>query len=264
MDDRSTEILTEEQPPALSIVIPTLNEARSIEQTLDFIISVKGEIEVIVVDGGSLDGTVEIVRRRGVKLITSERGRGVQMHAGACAARGEALWFLHADTHPAPDSPQRIAETLRDPSVVAGNFNVCFDGTSSAARFLTWLYPQLRKFGLAYGDSAIFVLRDVYEGIGGFRPFPIFEDLDLVRRLRKRGRFAHLPFVIVTSSRRFENRSFALTFVKWAWLQALYWLGVHPRTLGRLYAPVRNAGDTLHRNDDSSQAYPDSHSGECG
>jgi rSAM/selenodomain-associated transferase 2 len=264
MDDRGTEFLSGEQPPALTIIIPTLNEARSIDQTLDSVMSIKGDIEVIVVDCGSLDGTVEIVRRRGVKLVTSERGRGVQMHAGARMARGKALWFLHADTHAAPDSAHRIVETLCEPNVVAGNFNVRFDGTRRAARFLTWLYPQLRKLGLAYGDSAIFVLRDVYEEVGGFRPFPIFEDLDLVRRLRKRGRFAHLSAVIMTSSRRFEGRSFALTFVRWACLQGLYWMGVHPRTLGRLYAPVRKAGEKVQRNDDSPQAIGDSRSEESG
>ena len=204
--------------------------------------SVRRRVEVIVVDGGSSDGTVEIVRGRGVTLVTSERGRGRQMRAGACAARGEALWFLHADTQPLPESVERIVEALRDPEVVAGNFQLRFDGTRRAARFLTWLYPQLRKLGLAYGDSAIFVRREAYEQVGGFQPFPIFEDLDLVRRLRRRGCVAHLPDVVITSSRRFEGRSFALTFARWACLQALYWLGVHPHTLGRLYAPVRDAG----------------------
>ena len=202
---------------------------------------IRGRVEVIVVDGGSFDGTVEMVRGRGTMLITSERGRGLQMHAGACAARGSALWFLHADTQPSPESAERIIEALRDPKVVAGNFRLRFDGARRAARFLTWLYPQLRKLGLAYGDSAIFVRREAYHKVSGFQPYPIFEDLDLVRRLRQHGHLAHLPVVIVTSSRRFEGRSFALTFARWAFLQALYWLGVHPRTLGRLYAPIRKA-----------------------
>jgi GT2 family glycosyltransferase len=118
---------------------------------------------------------------------------------------------------------------------------VRFDGGRRAARFLTWLYPRLRGFGLVYGDSAIFVRRKVYEDVGGFRAYPIFEDVDLVRRLKKRGRFAHLPDVVVTSARRFEGRSFALTFARWSLLQALYWAGVPPRTLARFYAPVRRS-----------------------
>lgn len=231
----------------LSVIIPTFNERQSIGRTLDAVAALRGDAEVIVVDGGSVDGTPEIARGRGVKLITGYRGRGAQMHAGADAACGAALWFLHADTHPAPDAAERIAEALRDERVVGGNFAVCFDGNRRAARFLTWLYPQLRRLGLCYGDSAIFVRSEIYRAIGGFRPHPIFEDLDLVRRLRKRGRVAHLPAAVTTSSRRFENRSFALTFGRWAGLQVLYWLGVHPRTLGRLYAPIRGRGENVNR-----------------
>ena len=241
MDERAPNITSnEESRPALSIIIPALNEARSIGETLD---AVSGDgVEVIVVDGGSLDGTVEVVRGRGVKLIASARGRGRQMHAGASIARGRALWFLHADTLPSSACASAIEEALSDPSVVAGNFDVLFDGGSRAARFLTWLYPRLRKLGLCYGDSGIFVRREAYRRIGGFRDFPIFEDLDLVRRLRKEGRVAHLRARVTTSSRRFEGRSFALTFARWSFLQVLYWLGVSPHTLGRMYAHVRAAG----------------------
>lgn len=226
--------------PALSIIIPTLNEARSIGATIDALKLVRGSIEVIVVDGGSHDGTIEILRgAQGVRFIQSERGRGLQMLTGANIAQGEALWFLHADTTPPADAAERITEALRDAKAVGGNFRVRFDGERRAARFLTWLYPQLRKIGLCYGDSGIFVRRDAYLRVGGFKPFPIFEDLDLVRKLRRMGRMAHVPATVTTSSRRFEGRSFALTFARWSILQALYWLGVHPRKLERMYAPVR-------------------------
>ncbi len=226
--------------PKLSIIIPTLNEAHTIGATLDVAVRVSGDIEVIVVDGGSSDATPAIAAVRGVRVITSERGRGAQMHRGACDARGDALWFLHADTLPTEDAGARIVEALRDPGVAGGNFHVRFDGSRRAARFLTWLYPQLRRLGLCYGDSAIFVRRDAYEQIGGFRSFPIFEDLDFVRRLRRVGRVVHLPATVVTSSRRFEGRSFAFAFARWAILQGLYWAGVHPCTLQRLYAPIRS------------------------
>jgi GT2 family glycosyltransferase len=164
------------------------------------------------------------------------------MHAGACAARGDALWFVHADTRPPAGCADLIGDALRDPSIVAGNFNVLFDGRRRAARFLSWLYPRLRRLGLCYGDSAVFVRRETYQRIGGFRPFPVFEDLDLVRRLRREGAVAHVRAAVTTSSRRFEGRSFALTFALWAFLQVLYWLGFHPRALGRMYQPVRGAG----------------------
>ncbi|HYE73961.1 MAG TPA: glycosyl transferase, partial [Blastocatellia bacterium] len=95
------------------------------------------------------------------------------------------------------------------------------------------------KIGLLYGDSAIFVRRKVYEKVGGFKPLPLFEDLDLVRRIRRDGRMAHLSAKVITSSRRFEGRSFTLTFIRWATLQMLYWLGVSPNRLVKLYSPVR-------------------------
>jgi rSAM/selenodomain-associated transferase 2 len=220
---------------SLSIIIPALNEAHSIGATLDAVRELRGNVEVIVVDGGSIDATVEISRGRGARVVECGRGRGLQMHAGAYAAQGDVFWFLHADTFPPHDAAELIAGALSDARVVGGNFRVLFGGERIAASFLTWLYPRLRMLGLCYGDSGIFVRRETYERIGGFKPFPIFEDLDLVRRLRRAGRMAHAPATVVTSSRRFEGRSFALTFARWSVLQALYWLGVHPRRLGRMY-----------------------------
>ena len=225
----------------ISIIIPALDEARAIGATLDAAARVKGLAEVIVVDGGSADGPAEVARARGARVVTSARGRGAQMHAGACEARGEVFWFLHADTLAPEGAGNLIIQALEDPHTVGGNFSVCFDGAERSARFLTWLYPQLRRLGLCYGDSGIFVRREAYERAGGFRAFPIFEDLDLLRALRRQGRFVQADASVVTSSRRFEGRSFALTFARWSCLQALYWLGADPRTLGRLYAPIRGA-----------------------
>ena len=134
MDERAANIPPVEGRPALSIIIPTLDEARTIGETLDAVRRAAGHAEVIVVDGGSRDATVEVARGRGVKVITSGRGRGLQMHAGACEARGDVLWFLHADTSPSRDCAERLAEALGDPSVVAGNFHVVFDGGQRARR----------------------------------------------------------------------------------------------------------------------------------
>lgn len=225
--------------PEVSIIIPTLDEARSIGATLAAAARAGEGVEVIVADGGSRDGTAELARAGGARVVSSARGRGAQLHAGACAAGGRALWFLHADTLAPEGSARLVVEALEDPRVVGGNFNVLWDGEGRAARFLTWLYPQLRRLGLCYGDSGIFVRREAYERAGGFKPYPVFEDLDLLRALRRQGRVVHLPATVVTSSRRFEGRSFALTFARWSFLQGLYWLGVHPDRLGRMYAPVR-------------------------
>jgi rSAM/selenodomain-associated transferase 2 len=223
----------------ISIIIPALNEARVIGETADAAARAGGAVEVIVVDGGSADGTAEAARTRGARVVNSPRGRGAQMHAGALAARGDVFWFLHADTLAPIDAAECIERALRDPRAVGGNFRIRFDGASGAARFLTWLYPRLRLLGLAYGDSGFFVRRSAYERAGGFKPYPIFEDLDLLRALWRQGRFVQAESCVVTSSRRFEGRSFALAFARWSLLQGLYWLGVSPHTLARLYAPIR-------------------------
>jgi hypothetical protein len=128
-----------------------------------------------------------------------------------------------------------MATVLEDESVVGGNFGLLFDGSSRAARRLTAIYPFLRLLGLCYGDSGIFLRKNVYEQIGGFRPLTLFEDLDLLRRLRRAGRFVHLPCSLRTSSRRFEQRNFALMWLHWASLQLLYWCGVSPNLLARWY-----------------------------
>jgi rSAM/selenodomain-associated transferase 2 len=230
---------TESSAPQISIIVPTLNEARALGATLDGLAALSGVREVIVVDGGSLDATVTIARARGVRLVFANRGRGPQLHAGALVARGDIFWFVHADTHPPPDATRRICETLARPSIRAGCFTVRFDNASCQARFLTWFYARLQRLGLCYGDATLFVRRSDYELSGGFRRFPLFEDVDLIARLRQRGRFVRLPTEVIVSSRRFEGRSFVLTLLWWMTLQLLYWLGVPPRRLGHLYAPIR-------------------------
>lgn len=225
--------------PSLSIIIPALNEGDNVGPTLDSVAKSGHGIEVLLVDGGSTDHTTAVARTYGARVITSARGRGAQMHRGACEAQGTVLWFVHADTTVPTDAAARIMAAMQDEHVVGGNFEVRFGGERRAARFMTWLYPQLRRLGLCYGDSAIFVSRKAYFKAGGFKSFPIFEDLDLLRELKKIGDFVHLPSTVITSSRRFARRSFAVTFTRWAGLQCLYWLGVSPQRLGRLYGAQR-------------------------
>jgi rSAM/selenodomain-associated transferase 2 len=223
----------------VSVIIPTVNEEAALGSTLDALARMRGAVEVIVVDGGSNDGTLAVAGAHGVRALKAARGRGVQMHAGARAARGTVLWFLHADTLVPASAAEKIIEALRNPAVVGGSFRLRFDGRRWAARFLTLLQPIFNWLGLVYGDSAIFVRRAAYERAGGFRPFPLFEDLDLVQRLRRCGRVVRLRATVVTSSRRFQGRSFVLTFMRWVALQLLYWVGVSPHWLIRHYAPIR-------------------------
>lgn len=223
----------------VSIIVPALNEASQIGNTLSVLQALEGQKEIIVVDGGSEDQTVALATAAGAKVLESARGRGTQQHAGALAARGEVLWFVHADMSPPRHAISEISEALRDSSTVGGNFGLTFDGPSRAARQMTAIYPTLRWLNLCYGDSGIFVRRSAYDAIGGFRPLALFEDLDLLRRLRRAGRFVHLKTCIVTSSRRFEKRNFAGMWVHWTALQLLYWAGVRPNTLANWYRPVR-------------------------
>ena len=236
----------EPHDPVVSIVIPTLDEGERIGAMLESLGRLRTGVgvEILLVDGGSRDETVAIAGRHGARVLSAERARGAQLHAGACAARGAVLWFLHADTHPPPDGIERILEALGDERVVAGNFGLTFDSGGRAARFLTWLYPRLGRVGIRYGDSALFVRREAYQQAGGFRPLPIFEDLDLLRRLRRLGRLASVPSAVITSARNFEGRSFAPVLARWTVLQVLYWLGVPPRVLGRFYGRARAAPAT--------------------
>ena len=226
----------------LSVVIPVLNESATIESTLAAVAAAVGPRETIVVDGGSTDDTAARAAAAGAHVITAPRGRGSQQHAGALVASGNVLWFLHADTLPPPAAAEPIRQALADPKTIAGNFDIRFDGDFAAARFLTRLYRYLSWIGLRYGDSGYFVRAADYAAVGGFGPYPIFEDLDLMRRLKRRGRFVRVAATVVTSSRRFQGRPFVGVFARWAFLQGLYWLGVSPVRLGRLYHHVRVPG----------------------
>jgi rSAM/selenodomain-associated transferase 2 len=227
------------ETPALSVIVPTLDEEAALGATLAALGRLRGAVEVIVVDGGSRDGTVAIARAGGVRVLTTGRGRGAQLHAGAVAARGDVLWFVHADTLVPADGAGRILRALRDPAVVGGHFRLRFEGAGWASSFLTALQPVFGALGLVYGDAAIFVRRRDYGRAGGFRPYPLFEDLDLVQRLRRRGRFVGLRAAVVASSRRFAGRNFPLTFARWVALQLLYGMGVSPERLSGHYAQIR-------------------------
>jgi rSAM/selenodomain-associated transferase 2 len=228
----------------ISVIIPTFNEEPTITKTLDAISRLVNVDEVVIVDGGSADKTVEIIEnyvlKKPLKLIKfGEANRGKQLHEGTRHASGEIFWFLHADTRPVQGCAREIKKYMNYREVAGGNFQVIFDGGSRWARFMTRLHPQLQAIGLVYGDSAIFARRETYEKIGGYKPLPIFEDVDLFKRLRKKGDFMFLTKSVTTSSRRFQNRRYAVSFAKWSIFQALYWLGVPARFLAKRYRVVR-------------------------
>ncbi|HMV46616.1 MAG TPA: TIGR04283 family arsenosugar biosynthesis glycosyltransferase [Blastocatellia bacterium] len=222
----------------ISIIIPTFNEAKTIRELAATLARLPGIAEIIIADGGSQDDTVQLARRSGLRVIEAPRGRGPQMNAAAKPATGEVLLFLHADTRLPENAAALIEAALEDARVCGGNFSLRFDGATREARLLTWLYPLLRLGGMCYGDSAIFVRRQMFEQLGGYRDYPIFEDCDLYRRLKRAGRFVRLKACATTSSRRFEGR-FVRTFVLWSLMQVGYWLGANPSWLNRMYKPLR-------------------------
>lgn len=223
----------------VSIVVPTLNEEAAIAETIRTLQALPGEKEILIADGGSEDRTPAIAVELGVRVVSSQRGRGCQIRTAAAEARGDVLWFVHADSRPEPGALEAIANALSDSAVIGGNFWLVFEGEHYSARQMTAIYPYLRWLGLSYGDAGIFIRRSGYEAMGGCRPFPLFEDLDLIRRMKRHGKFVHLETRIFTSARRFAGPRYARVWALWITLQVLYWAGVSPYRLARWYRHVR-------------------------
>ncbi|SDQ90366.1 Glycosyl transferase family 2 [Rhizobiales bacterium GAS113] len=197
----------------------------------------RADNEVIVVDGGSHDRTLDVAHDHGVRILISSPGRGTAIRIGAQAARGEVLFFLHADSMLPPGALDRINEVLsEDAKIIGGNFRLVFDGDTAFSRWLTGFYAWIRSIGLYYGDSGIFVRHSVYDALGGIRPIAVMEDLEFVRRLERFGRTCCIKDPpLITSSRRFERRHPLGIVYGWAKLHTLFWLGVSPDRLAEIY-----------------------------
>jgi len=170
----------------ISVVIPALNEVQNLPRLLAALRCETAVHEVIVVDGGSRDMTVDEARKFDVQVVESQPGRGVQLRCGADVATGDVFLFLHADSEFPAGGLDRIVENLAmSPAIVGGNFRLLFSGEARFSRWLTRYYAWIRRRGLYYGDSAIFVRRDVYDTIGGMRPIALMEDFDFVRRIHE-------------------------------------------------------------------------------
>jgi rSAM/selenodomain-associated transferase 2 len=225
----------------ISVVVPLLDEAATVGSLLDHLAGLEGRLEVILADGGSTDATVQMAHKHASapRVITSARGRAAQMNAGAAVARGEAIIFLHADTRLPPQAYQLISIALADGRVIGGNFSLRFDGGDRFSRLLGLWYRAQRRAGIYYGDSAVWLRRDTFEQLDGFRALPIMEDYDLVRRLERAGRTACLPGPAITSARRWQRLGLARTIASWVLIRWLYLAGVSPARLARLYPRVR-------------------------
>jgi len=221
----------------ISIIVPTYNEETTIAELLENLASL-GAWEIIVADGGSTDRTADIAATQATVLhVPAERA--VQMNAGAKASSGDVLLFLHADVRLEPCALLAVAKALEDPSIVGGNFDIQYEGHDLAARTFTIINRYRRRIGIFYGDSGIFCRREVFEALGGYRPWPIMEDYEFSRRLWKAGAFALLDESIWVSARRWRNSGIVPTLWSWFLIQSLYYAGVSPSRLCRLYRRIR-------------------------
>lgn len=233
----------------VSIVIPTYNEATSIAEVLERLKRVRGKFEVLVADGSSSDRTPEIVRQLALVyphpllLLESVRNRARQCNNAAQQARGDVFLFLHADILVPPETIEVVERSVRDPLVIGGNFQIVFEGDTFVEKFFTWCYRVRRPFGIYYGDSGLFVRCEVFERLGGFKPIPIMDDYEFVRRMERAGRTVCLNPPMLVSDRRWRVQGLFPTLFSWVWIQTLYSLGVPAERLARWYGPVRNAQD---------------------
>ncbi len=214
----------------LSIVIPALDAAATLPATL----AALGPQDIIVADAGSGDDTAAVAREAGARVVQAPRGRGSQIAAGIEAAAGPWLLLLHADTRLAPGWQEAVRTVMRDPSR-AWHFRFALDDDTPAARRLeravAW---RCRVLGLPYGDQGLLVHRDLLRAVGGMRPMPLMEDVDLVRRLG-RARIGAMDVAAVTSAARFRRDGYLRRSARNLFCLALWFAGVSPATIQRIY-----------------------------
>ena len=222
----------------ISIIIPTLNEAENIGGLIEQTRSV-GESEIIVVDGGSEDGTVERAQAADV-VLQSDPGRATQQNAAAAVAKGDALLFLHADCRLQAAAIESMESALEDPHVVAGCFCQHIDAKGLRFRLLEkGNATRVRLCKWAYGDQGIFVRREAFEAVGGFPDLRFMEDLFLMKRLKKRGRVVLLKDRLTVSARRWQKKGVVRQTLRNWGLIFLAQIGVSPNRLARFYPNVR-------------------------
>jgi rSAM/selenodomain-associated transferase 2 len=223
--------------PALSVIVPVLNEEAGITATLEALADLQrfGH-EVIVVDGGSSDRTIELARPLADLVLTAPRGRATQMNAGAARAAGDTLVFLHADTRLPPAADFAIVDGLRYSGRRWGRFDVAIDGSHPMLRVIAAMMNlRSRLTGIATGDQTMFVTRPAFSACDGFPDIPLMEDIALSRRLKRAGRPLCLKARVTTSGRRWEQRGIVRTILLMWRLRLAYFLGADPHALARRY-----------------------------
>lgn len=222
--------------PFLSIIIPVLNEAPLLKEFLGHLRTLGPALEIIVVDGGSSDETTAIAGVLAHRVLTASRGRASQMNAGAAIARGDVLWFLHADLKAPWNAVAQIAALLANPKIVGGCFRLRYPRRQWVYRVSDSLGNRgVNVFGFALGDHGIFCRRSAFERAGGYPIVPILEDAEMYRRLRRLGGMNQLPEEIVSSPRTFERWGPYRTTSVYFLILVLYVMGAPIEWLNRIY-----------------------------
>jgi len=224
---------------AVSLIIPVLNEAENISGIIQHIreLDAGGTAEIIVVDGDPEGSTISAIRDKGVRTVVSAKGRARQMNCGAALATGDVLLFLHADTFLPSNAFALVLAAMNDKEFVGGAFDLGFTTRRRIFRITeSFVFLRTRLTRIPFGDQAIFIRRDFFDEISGYRELPIMEDVDLMKRIRKRGdRIRIIPEKVRTSPRRYEQEGIVYTTIRNGMLQLQYALGVSPERLVRWY-----------------------------
>jgi len=220
----------------IAVILPILNEEDALPDLLQRI-QCWGADEIIFVDGESSDHTSQLLAASGVKWEQGKSGRAVQMNLGSSKAQCSILLFLHIDTNISSSHIEVLKNTMNDPDVVGGRFDVQLSGRHPAFRIIEWFINwRSRITKISTGDQAMFVRRDVFVRMGGFLEIPLMEDVEFSRRLKRQGHIACLRQRVMTSSRRWEKHGIVRTILLMWWLRFRYWLGTNPAVLKRHYA----------------------------
>ena len=223
----------------ISIIIPTLNEARCLGETLEQIQKLSPH-EIIISDGGSDDNTLKIAAKCTQNVIKGPTGRALQLNAGAQAATGDLLLFLHADSYIKLASYKKMLYAMKNPEVIGGAFSLLIDSNRMALQIINQFANLRSKYlGRAYGDQAFFVKKQVFQEMEGFTEFPICEDLDFYKRLKIMGSVVLLKEEVLTSSRRWANEGIWFTTIRNILIATLFELGFPPRILTKWYQTIR-------------------------
>jgi rSAM/selenodomain-associated transferase 2 len=223
----------------VSIIVPTLNEAKGLTETLTQIQQLF-PYELVISDGGSHDGTLEIAQEFTEHVVKGSTGRALQMNAGARVANGDIFLFLHADSCIEPASYKKMLHSLGSSEKIGGAFSLYIDSDKWSLRLITRLANLRSKyFGMAYGDQAFFVKNSTFQQMNGFAELPICEDIDFFKRLRKLGPVILLKEKALTSSRRWLEEGVWFTTIRNILIAILFILGFPPRVLTKWYQAIR-------------------------